>query len=105
MARTGGPIQHIGRLFFVIACTMATAHGCVAEPVDTSLDDCYAICAQYRSCFDSHYDTLDCNDRCRADQFESHFARDTDQCSACFLERSCASANDNCGAVCDWVVP
>lgn len=94
-----GAARFVGVLVTVsalLACTSSSS---------TSLEDCYAICDRFRSCFDSGYHTGKCYDRCEVAEEDRAFAGATEDCRSCFFNRSCASADDTCSPSCDWIVP
>ena len=94
--------KHLTLLMFM---TLFASSGCATADTPTSLDDCFDICDRYRTCFDSKYNVAACDDRCRAASGDHYFRQDTEDCRSCFLNRSCTSADFNCGSVCDWIVP
>lgn len=96
--------MHAKRLGLLAALILSS--GCaVVQRIDTAID-CNGICARYKSCFDSQYDTNACEGRCRASaRADTEFRRKADVCNACISERSCVAATFACVAECVSVVP
>ncbi len=77
--------------------------GCNAA---TNAVDCNSICDRYQTCFDASYDTSSCESRCRSDaNSDPNYMDQSDACSSCITDKSCASATFTCGGDCAGIVP
>jgi len=90
-------------LAILLAASAVVGFSCNAA---TNAVDCNGICDRYQSCFDSSYDTTSCESRCRSNaDSDANYMTQSDACSSCITDKSCASATFTCGGDCAGIVP
>jgi hypothetical protein len=85
--------------------TAGLAPGCAHDPVH-QIDmqvDCQDDCNRYRDCYDSHYDTAACQNRCH--DVVDHDPNAANACDSCLDAHSCTTAPFACSGECNGIIP
>jgi hypothetical protein len=96
-----------GSWFVATWCVFAAlaGAGCANDPVH-QIDmqvDCQDDCNRYRDCYDAHYDTAACQNRCH--DMVDHDPNSANACDSCLDAHSCTTAPFACGGECNGIIP